>query len=43
MFGVHELPLPLLTDTYKAGHFKLYPEAQEMKAVSLFLLACGQI
>ena len=34
MPGIHDLPLPVLTDSYKASHFKTYPKATELKAVS---------
>ena len=35
MNGIHSLPLPILSDSYKASHFKTYPEAIEMKAVRI--------
>ncbi|KAI9502490.1 hypothetical protein GGI25_002669 [Coemansia spiralis] len=36
MSGPFGLPLPLLTDSYKASHFALYPEAQETTAYAEF-------
>jgi hypothetical protein len=34
MAGIAGLPIPILSDSYKASHYKSYPEALEMKAVS---------
>jgi|AntRauMFilla1563_2_1112583.scaffolds.fasta_scaffold235048_1 hypothetical protein len=28
------IPVSVLTDSYKAGHFKMYPDAEKMVAVS---------
>jgi hypothetical protein len=28
------IPIAVLTDSYKAGHFKMYPDAEKMVAVS---------
>ncbi|KAJ2011158.1 hypothetical protein IWW57_006708, partial [Coemansia sp. S610] len=36
MSGPFGLPLPLLTDSYKASHFALYPPAQEATAYCEF-------
>lgn len=30
-----DLPMPLLSDSYKASHYKSYPDSTEMIAVSL--------
>ncbi|KAJ1965851.1 hypothetical protein GGI12_000480 [Dipsacomyces acuminosporus] len=36
MSGPFGLPLPLLTDSYKASHFALYPEAKQASAYAEF-------
>ncbi|KAI8322079.1 NAPRTase-domain-containing protein [Martensiomyces pterosporus] len=36
MSGPFGIPLPLLTDSYKASHFALYPEAQQATAYAEF-------
>jgi nicotinamide phosphoribosyltransferase len=36
MFNNTRLPIAILTDSYKAGHFMMYPEAQEMVAYGEF-------
>ncbi|KAJ2843932.1 hypothetical protein J3B02_005115, partial [Coemansia erecta] len=36
MSGPFGLPMPLLTDSYKASHFALYPDAQRAVAYAEF-------
>lgn len=33
MLGIADLPLPILSDSYKASHFKSYPASTLMVAV----------
>lgn len=40
---VLDIPMPLLTDTYKASHFNSYPKAKKMIAVGLhFFTECSK-
>ena len=35
-FAASEIPLPVMADSYKAGHFRMYPEALSMSAYGEF-------